>query len=251
MAVYNTAFSSTEGLQITFDYASYDATVAGRDADGLSFYLLDGSTPTSSLAVGGNLGYQPKELSPGVTNGYAAIALDEWAGCGAAHPNPCINSDRVFIYGTGNPPPASFTPFRQLPSSGVSLSGTAVGKVAPVDRINDHARTVRITISPVSPATPYPTVTVEIDPTGTGTGFVKLIDAYTLTEALNGPVPATFKMGFGASTGATGNTHEVRIRSAKTLKALPVPTLEQNALGALAVLLALLTLPALRRRFRD
>ncbi|MDR2129435.1 MAG: hypothetical protein LBP52_10290, partial [Burkholderiaceae bacterium] len=74
------------------------------------------------------------------------------------------------------------------------------------------------------------------------------IDAFSL--AGNGPVPATFKMGFGASTGGTASIQEVRIKSAKTLISA-VPTLEQNALGALAVVLALLTVPALRRRFKN
>ncbi|MDR2128372.1 MAG: hypothetical protein LBP52_04825 [Burkholderiaceae bacterium] len=107
---------------------------------------------------------------------------------------------------------------------------------------------MRITISPVTPAAPYPKVTLEIDPTGTGTDFVKVIDAFSL--AGNGTVPATFKMGFGASTGGTYNIQKVRIKSTKTLVSA-VPALEQNALGALAVLLVLLALPALRRRLNS
>ncbi|MDR2128621.1 MAG: hypothetical protein LBP52_06100 [Burkholderiaceae bacterium] len=78
--------------------------------------------------------------------------------------------------------------------------------------------------------------------------FVKVIDALDLSN--NGPVPATFKMGFSAATGGLYEYHEVRIKSAETL-VNAVPTLEQNALGAVAVLLALLTLPALRRRFKN
>ncbi|MDR2128551.1 MAG: hypothetical protein LBP52_05750 [Burkholderiaceae bacterium] len=41
-AVYNTPFSSTEGLEITFDYAAYGKWTS-EDADGLSFFLNDGT----------------------------------------------------------------------------------------------------------------------------------------------------------------------------------------------------------------
>ncbi|MDR2128037.1 MAG: hypothetical protein LBP52_03085 [Burkholderiaceae bacterium] len=134
------------------------------------------------------------------------------------------------------------------------------GAIRTLDPNRSDKQTVRITISPITSAEPYPKVTVEIDPTGTNTAAnsVKIIYALELTQTLNGDpsgtndVPAFFKLGFGA--GAVGNPgiQEVRIIRARTLNALfvPVPTLEQNALGVLAVLLALLTLPALRSRFK-
>ncbi|MDR2127589.1 MAG: hypothetical protein LBP52_00760 [Burkholderiaceae bacterium] len=230
-AVYNTAFSSAEGLQITFDYAAY----GGNEADGISFFLIDGNTTNPTM--GAHFGYLPRapNVEPGVTNGYMGVVLNEYAGCDSQPPTvPPCQYDHVAVVGAGSLY-GGFTGLHAVP-----LAGTAVGKIAPVDR----ARIVRVTISPVTPATLYPKVTVEIDPNDGVTGFVKLIDAFSL--AGNGAVPKTFKMGFGASTGARKHIHEVRIRSAKTLVSA-VPALEQSTLGALAVLLALLTLPALRR----
>ncbi|MDR2127945.1 MAG: hypothetical protein LBP52_02605, partial [Burkholderiaceae bacterium] len=225
------AFSSAEGLQITFDYAAYGKWTS-EDADGLSFFLIDGSTPPT---LGSNFGYAAKVSTSAVTNGYVGIGLDAWGGCSAL---PCGVMDRVIVYGETRSSISHPTPML----TEVPLLGTAVGKIAPVDR---PGRIVRITISPVSPAAPYPTVTVEIDP---GSGFVKVIDAFSL--AGNGPVPATFKMGFGASTGSHVDFHEVRIRSAKTLVSA-VPALGQSTLGALALLLTLLTLPTLRSHFKN
>jgi hypothetical protein len=209
-----------------------------------SAILIDGSTPSKDGhgAGGQNLGY-----TGGVSNsgGYVGIGLDAYGNFYCDTPCTPRKPQSVVVRG------ARSKGYPLLSNPPVDLTAiAALSMVSPVDRINDHARTVRITISPVTSATPEPTVTVEIDPTGTGTGFVKVIDALPLTVAENGDVPKTFKMGFGAGTGSVTNIHEVRIRSAKTLVSA-VPTLEQNALGALAVLLALLTVLALRHRFKN
>jgi hypothetical protein len=99
MAVYNTAFSSTEGLQITFDYASHSASHLGLDADWLSFYLIDGNT--TNPTVGGHWGYHRKgSVHSGGTNNYVGIALDSWDDCNAAYPALCNNSDRVVVRST-------------------------------------------------------------------------------------------------------------------------------------------------------
>ncbi|MDR2128378.1 MAG: hypothetical protein LBP52_04855 [Burkholderiaceae bacterium] len=233
-AVYNTAFSRAEGLQIIFDYVAYGHS-SSEDADGIAFYLIDGSTVSPTLgSYSGSLGYV------GVTKGYVGVGLDEWDNCASppCNPSPSQNQ-RVVVWGA-----APSFPFLISP---IYLSGTALGQISTTQSDRSDARTVRITISPASSALP-PTVTVEINPNDGVTGFVKVIDALSL--AGNGPVPATFKLGISASTGGANNIHEVRIRSAKTLVSA-VPTLGESTLGALAVLLALLTLPALRRRFKN
>jgi hypothetical protein len=231
MAVYNTAFSSTEGMQITFDYASY----GGTGADGITFFLLDGNAPLTLGGSGGGLGYAWSATGSGVTGGYVGIGLDEY-NCIVA-PSlpptpPCPpnnhNQQMVAVWGASDPA----TRFPYLATQPMSI--------APAGR---PGRSVRITLSP---ATPKPTLTVEID--STGTGFVKVIDMLPLTG--NGPVPSMLKLGFSASTGGENNIHEVRIRSAKTLVSA-VPTVGQSTPGALAAMLALLTLPALRRCVRN
>ncbi|MDR2128046.1 MAG: hypothetical protein LBP52_03130, partial [Burkholderiaceae bacterium] len=251
MAVYNTAFSAADGLQITFDYA-FHGNHNGKDADGMVFYLIDGSTTTPTTgASGGALGYSLMSSGvpdPGVTKGYVGIALDEFGNFSTPDAGACpdlsickANPQSVAVRGAGN----LNSGFPLLKS--VSLSSLGLGKISTIQPDRSDARTVRITISPDS-ATLAPTVTVEIDPTGTGTNFKPVITALSL--AGNGSVPDTFKMGFSASTGYHDNYHEVRIRSAKTLVSA-VPALGQGTLGALAVLLALLSWPALRRRFRN
>ncbi|MDR2128675.1 MAG: hypothetical protein LBP52_06380 [Burkholderiaceae bacterium] len=234
MAVYDTAFSSAQGLQITFEYASYGHTSA-YGADGITFFLIDGSTASPAPgSTGGSLGYG------GMVGAYVGIGLDEYgsfsANCGSS---PCTaTAQNVTVRGAQS---KNF-PILVPP---VLLSSLGLPPVSTTDPNRLDARTVRITISPASSGAP-PTMTVEIDP---GTGFVKVIDAFKLTTALNGPIPTTFKFGFGASTGGHNNYHEVRIKNANTLVSA-VPALGQSTLGALAVLLTLLTLPALRRQFK-
>jgi hypothetical protein len=232
MAVYSTAFSSAEGLEIIFDYATY-----GNDSDGMGFFLFDGSAATA------NTGYWS------VHNDYVSVWLDEYGNFSRptdttpSCSSPCPDRQSVVVRGASS--------LNLPPLKTVSLLPPHVlGRVSPVDR---PGRTVRITISPVSSAAPYPTVTVAIDPTGTGTGFVP-VTTVALSSS-NGAVPATFKMGFKALTIGSAShpkVSEVRIKRARTFNALsiPVPALGQGVLGALTMLLALLTLPALRRRVR-
>ncbi|MDR2127847.1 MAG: hypothetical protein LBP52_02075 [Burkholderiaceae bacterium] len=237
-AVYNKPFSSAQGLQITFDYAAY----GGSKADGLAFYLLDGNTTNPTLGYhSATLGYAavPSPSVPGVTGGYVGIGLDEWGGfsnsnIGNGCTIPCMpNPQSVTVRGAGNLV-SGFPLLASVPLSSFGL------QVSTLDRAN--AQTVRITLSAVSVAKPEPTLTVEIDPTGKGTNFVTVIPALKLPSP-----PATFKLGFSASTGGSNNVHEVRIR--RTVKS--IPALGQSTLGALAAMLALLTLPALRRRVRN
>ena len=90
-AIYNTAFASTSGIAVTFDYADYGGT-AGQDADGFSFYLIDGSVTSPTVgSSGGPLGYAAKTTitgsscssgtetvgTAGVTKGYVGIGFDE------------------------------------------------------------------------------------------------------------------------------------------------------------------------------
>jgi hypothetical protein len=245
MTVFNTPISREEGLEIIFDYTMYGSKIP----DGIVFLLIDGDNsiiPTLG-AFGGPAGYasELRVAAPGTTKGYVGIGLNGYGNfssplvgsCSAAL--PCkVEPQSVAVRGAGNGLDIGGFPLLKT----VPLSGTALGQVSTSD--HSDTRTVRISISPVTSTEPFPKVTVEIDP---GSGFVKVIDALDLSN--NGPVPATFKMGFSAATGANASHHEVRIRSARTLVSA-VPALGHNTLGALAVLLALLTLPALRRQLK-
>ena len=204
-AVNNHAFSSKDGLQAEFEYATW----GGSGADGFSFYLLDGSvsTPTTG-ASDGSLGYSSwGPQRPGVPKGYIGIGFDEYGnfsngaygGCSNTGTPSCIRTQNSIAVrgrdssatgnGTGNYPLLAKVPVPQ----GISTGNRA------------NARKVRITI------TPAPTIllTVEVD-FNSGSGYQKIINALDIT-ILNGAPPATFKMGFSGGTGGANNIHEVRL----------------------------------------
>ncbi|MBM3127570.1 MAG: hypothetical protein FJ009_02930 [Chloroflexi bacterium] len=196
-AIYNTAFSSSDGVRATFTYATY----GGSGADGFSFYLIDGATAVPTLgAAAGSLGYSWWNTSPfqnGVTNGYVGIGFDEYGNfsnqdfgaCGAgACPGRVANS--VTIRGSGNL------------NTGFNYLTRASASIATASRAG--AKRARITIS--AGATKY--ITVEID---SGSGFQTIINNFNLTAAAGQvAMPTTFKMGFSASTGGLTNYHEIR-----------------------------------------
>ena len=212
-AIYNTAFSSTNGLQVQFQYASYGGSNPG--ADGFSFYLIDGATvaPTTG-GKGPGLGYAEwNTVGPvqgGVTNGYVGIGFDEWGNfedlasgyCDPSiaclsHPSPG-NRQYVGVRGSGSGYSSPSKGFTYLGGAGLLPGHTVDG----VTRTNP--RWVRITITPGPPLF----LTVEMD---FGSGYQTIINNINLTTAPNQiALPATFKMGFSASTGGSRNYHEIR-----------------------------------------
>jgi LPXTG-site transpeptidase (sortase) family protein len=212
-AIYNTAFSSANGIQATFQYASYGNT-SPLGADGFSFYLIDGATTTPTIGgAGPGLGYAEwATWSPGeagVTNGFVGVGFDEWgnfetSGAGYCDPSiPCLsrpspgNRQYVGLRGSGSLR-SPLTAFTYLGGVGL-LPDHTVDNTTRTD-----PRWVRITISPGTPLL----LTVEMD---FGSGFETIIDKYNLTDAPNQiAIPATFKVGLSASTGGSNNFHEIR-----------------------------------------
>ena len=194
-AIYTTPFSSTEGVQATFTYATY----GGTGADGITFYLIDGATASPTVGgLGGALGYSwaGDSGTDGVTGGYVGIGFDEcgnfshwdFGDCNPWCPGSMPNS--VTLRGSGN----LGTGFNYLTHASHTIeTGDRAG-----------AYRVRITIPPGMPLL----ITVEID---SGSGFVTVIDEYNLTTAPEqAALPTTFKMGFSAGTGGLNNFHEIR-----------------------------------------
>ena len=103
----------TAGLDVSFDYYSYDKT-SGTPADGLSFFLVNGTTTlTSPGAVGGSLGYAQNTTTPGVAGGYLGVGLDEYgnytnnsqgkgAGCAGEPLSGGLAANLVGVRGPGN-----------------------------------------------------------------------------------------------------------------------------------------------------
>ena len=107
-ALYDKAFPSDQGISVKFQYATY----AGNGADGIAFFLLDGSTGTPLIgALGGSLGYSDKgscsaPTQPGITGGYVGIGLDEYGNFSdASHGGLCSAPGRrphsVTLRGSG------------------------------------------------------------------------------------------------------------------------------------------------------
>ena len=203
-AIYNTAFSSSNGMQVTFTYATYGGTGSGA---GIAFYLIDGSTSTPTVGGGGaGLGYS---LTPapanGVTNGYVGVGLDELGDFASAAAGSC-----------SSPCPSPLPNYITVRSSGSLATGFnkftdgAPSTIGTTDRAG--AKRVRITLLPTfrtAPAKPYVDMTIDID---SGSGFVNVISSFRLSWFPGqADLPATFKMGLSATTtGTNTNIHEIR-----------------------------------------
>ena len=194
-AIYNTAFSNTDGVQASFTYASY----GGSGADGISFYLIDGATAIPTVGgTGGGLGYAWKHTTtvtqPGVTNGYIGISFDEYG-------NAANNFDTIADpYGTGGAGAGTFPGITVRGPGNLNDVGTFPFKTNAAATIQTGSRAgaknVTITITP----SPTQKLTVAIN----GTTYINNLDISSYT------MPATFKMGFSSSTGGSTNFHEIR-----------------------------------------
>lgn len=200
-AIYDEAFPSTNGVQVTFQYASYGGYGGTNGADGITFYLIDGATITPTVgSPGGSLGYSwdtaDTPNKPGVTNGYVGIGLDEFGnfsnyGFGDCIPScPGWSPNQIVIRGSGS----LYSGFNYLTSASYNITtGSRSG-----------TKKVRITIPPGTPLL----ITVEID---SGSGFQTIISDYNLSAATGqAALPDTFKMGFSGSTGGYTNYHKIR-----------------------------------------
>jgi type IV pilus assembly protein PilY1 len=109
--VSNFTFPSNEGLQVAFTTVTYGGDgLSGTGADGMAFFLADGSKPASVGASGGSLGYSctngantPYE---GVRGGYLGIGIDEFGNFSKPADNtntgPGYKAGRLTLRGSGD-----------------------------------------------------------------------------------------------------------------------------------------------------
>ncbi|HTD02241.1 PilC/PilY family type IV pilus protein [Undibacterium sp.] len=85
--ISTTPFPTNQGVQVTFSTVTYGGNAyknsAGQNsgADGIAFFLMDGTKTATPGAFGGSLGYscsQGKTPADGVDGGYLAVAIDEF-----------------------------------------------------------------------------------------------------------------------------------------------------------------------------
>lgn len=187
-AIYNTPVSTSQGLQISFNTYQY----GGTGADGISFFLIDGSqSPTQPGASGGSLGYSSGGITPGIVGGYVGVGFDAFGnfsntGFGTGGVGRIANSITVRGSQASNYQFVTTTP--------------AAGNLEGTTRANS-TRQVTITINSdnvMSVAVNY------------GSGYVNQLSGINL-NTINGAgsLPASFKFGFAASTGGSYDTHEI------------------------------------------
>ena len=259
--LFDQPIPSNEGVQVTFDQYQYGSTTPIADADGISFFLVDGAGGlTEPGAFGGSLGYAQKlpnddpsqPFLPGVDNGYLGVGLDvlgnyfgDWeqrgngcaerspAGTGFHVPGPGQNMVTVRGPGDGvdgycflTATTSNFTTTGPWPST---LPGDLQGPlttmppgVTPQEADTLLRDSARTVTVAVSPA-PSPQVTVDID-FHDGNGTQRVLD-FAAPE----PVPDSYKFGFAASTGLFTDVHLIGNLSVRTERPLPVLGLEKSA----------------------
>jgi uncharacterized repeat protein (TIGR01451 family) len=248
-AFYNYTIPANNGLVITFNFFSYGGTrqLFGSNADGITFFLFNGTTPNAQAqpgAFGGSLGYAQKSPpntppQPGLTNAYVGVGLDEFGnfansnegrGSGSPVPGNCDGypvaapdrvSDSVTVRGSGS----GQAGYCYLTNSGPLVPLNNPENPNGIDNPNVPAtgpretalRTARIRL------TPNYVLTVEID---FGNGFQTVIPPTNLNSFTDqGAPPPSFKFGFAAATGDATNIHEIRNLVIRTITNASAPDL--------------------------
>jgi Ca2+-binding RTX toxin-like protein len=216
--LYNNPIPSSAGLVIEFDFYAYGGSTPG--ADGISFFLADGSNPPRQAgAFGGSLGYannnQPPAAGPGVQGGYLGIGFDEYGNY--SNPTegrlggPGFTPDAIAVRGSQANNYAYLTGTGTLPYS-IDVP-TATNR-------EQARRRARIVLTP----TGLLSVQVDANNDGDFTDEGESPDSlqnYNIVAA-NGALPDTFTFGFAGGTGTFRNIHEIRTLEVSTFTAPPI-----------------------------
>jgi autotransporter-associated beta strand protein len=217
-AYYDTAVSSANRTVFTsFDYASYN----GTGADGITFFLFDGSVEFSEGAFGGSMGYAPKTIAgggevnkEGLAGGYLAVSLDDFGNFS----NPTEGR-------TGGPGSRPNAVAVRGPGDGYSgyefIAGTGDGTTPALTQQLDFPGS---TTRPNQTGADYRHVEILITPTNQLTVWLQFGTAGALTKVLEADLsgylrPETLKFGFTSGTGGQTEIHELRSLTVATLVA--------------------------------
>ena len=200
-AYYDTAFNAQNAtIYASFEYVSW----GGSGADGITFFLFDGSTSFNVGADGGSLGYAQKTGVNGLAGAYLGIAVDEFGNF--SNPTegrtggPGFFQDSFAVRGPGS----GELGYDYL--GGTATLSTSIDSPGALTRPTTVS-TVQLLIS----STNQLTLTLQqgLSPTET-----------LLTLDLSGYArPETLKYGFSSGSGSSTNYHEVRNLNVSTLVA--------------------------------
>lgn len=248
--VYNANFPTDQGIQATFTTYAYNGDKGGTaklGADGIGFFLLDGSLPAPANvgAAGGSLGYScsntnndPKTGYDGITGGYIGLGMDEYGNFSTGKGDstatgPGYKPNSIVLRGGGTITAA------YLSSLGLSSGASdvqAACKSPPTVTINSTqtklldypyitGKTLSTTSLPLAQsgtknrpdAVPI-TYKLKITPSGllslwysyNGGAFATVITNQNIIDpAVSGPLPKSFRFGFSGGTGGSTNIHEI------------------------------------------
>ena len=265
--ISNTTYPTNDGVQVTFTTYTYGGdNQGGHGADGIGFYLIDGTQAANLGAWGGSLGYSCSNSNnpyKGMVGAYLGLGIDEYGNflnpSDNTHSGPGFQPGRIGMRGYGNIAwswlnanypddyPSTLSSSNQLNAvkntckSGdiwnydnystqyyhnkayTYLDPQDTGKtiadydvipnsyvVLPSDTpIANESATKRTQATPVS-------YKLKVTHDGllslwysyNGGSYVPVLTKQSITSA-NGPLPSSFKFGFGGSTGGSDNVHEI------------------------------------------
>ncbi|MEB3828888.1 DUF4347 domain-containing protein, partial [Phormidium sp. CCY1219] len=238
--IYNNPVPADAGLEISFEMFAYDSS-HDTGADGFSLFLIDGNeSPTVAGGFGGSLGYaqrnQTNQTVNGIEGGYLGIGFDSFgnfsrAGEGRVGGWPNLRSNAVAIRGRGNGSAGDITTDYPYLTGTESLDNSFS---FPNETNRENAKlTAKIILTQEG----FLSICIDFNNDGDcndeGEEVIPPFDVVNGRDANgdgdfddledgdikpNGPIPDTFKFGFGGSTGAYTNIHEIRNLVVKTVE---------------------------------
>lgn len=238
--LYNRPIPASAGISMVFRQYQY----GGTGADGIGFFLVDGSTNlTATGANGGSLGYAQKDgTQSGISGGYAGVGFDAYGnfyndgeyrgtGCPVGQRAPTTNSgpiapNVVTVRGPGQGlyGYCYLTATVPMPITNPNNPGTTLARPLRATTLAASEREVNVRITPDLPGSPA-RIIVEIryNPSTPGDPWVPLLDI----PAPAG-LPATYKFGLSSSTGGSTDVHLVRGVDVRTILPLDALQLEKQ-----------------------
>ena len=200
-AYFNSAFTAANAtVYASFDYVSW----GGTGADGLVFFLYDGSKTFGVGADGGSIGYAQKTGVNGMNGGYLGVAVDEFGNFS--------NGTEGRSGGIGFTPDAFAVRGPGTGTTGYDYLGGTTSLSTSIDTPSVGTRptqqnTIQLLLSPTNQ------LTVTLQQGGTSAQTVLSMDLSGYAR------PDTLKFGFSSGTGGSTNYHEVRNLNVTTLVA--------------------------------